>query len=59
MKLCYESVVIGMFLGALMLCILMLVVPKPINCEVVFNYGNGNHRHSHRDRLLNDRRLIF
>lgn len=43
MKLCYESVVIGVFLGALVLCILMLVVPKPTICEVT----TGNNKESH------------
>ena len=39
---CYESMVVGMFLGALVLCILMLNFPEQKNCSVKISHGNGN-----------------
>lgn len=42
---CYESMVVGMFLGALVLCILMLNFPAQKMCGVKISHGNGNVSH--------------
>ena len=34
--------VVGLFMGALLMCALAWVWPKDAECEVVFNHGNGN-----------------
>lgn len=40
---CYESGVIGMFIGALVLCGFMAAFPKHTTCEV--DYGDTHHTH--------------
>ena len=40
---CYESCILGIFIGALLLCLLMLLFPKGYSCEV--DVGDVNHTH--------------
>lgn len=41
----WDSFIVGMFVGALVLCLAMLNWPEPKRCGVVISYGNGKVSH--------------
>lgn len=42
---CWDSFIVGMFVGGLVLCLAMLNWPEPKRCGVVISYGNGKVSH--------------